>query len=231
MNRLPILCYHKVGPASLEGRFLNVEPDTLSRQIGFLKRRGFGFVLARDLDGRWPARAVCLTFDDAYASLAEHGVPVLRACGVRASVYAVPGKVGQASDWDGDRARPLMSWAELRNLQEQGFEIGNHSWDHPPLATLERQAVADQMRQAHERLDEEGLRATTICYPYGSYSQLVGEVAGGLGYRVGLALGKRLARSEDALIGLPRIVVAYSDVVPKFWYRVFLRPLLRDFRQ
>ncbi|GMV87163.1 MAG: polysaccharide deacetylase [Chthonomonas sp.] len=231
MNRLPILCYHKVGPAEVEGRFLNVEPRTLRAQIGFLKRRGLGFVLARDLEGSWPERAVCLTFDDAYSSLHEHGVPVLLDCGVRASIYAVSGRVGQSSDWDGERARPLMAWDALRSLQDRGFEIGNHTVDHPALATLDRPAIADQIRSAHERLVAEGIGSSTLCYPYGSYSETVGQVAGEVGYRVGLALEKRLARPRDPAIALPRIVVAYSDVVPKFWYRVFVRPMLRELAQ
>lgn len=231
MNRLPILCYHKVGPEEVEGRFLNVHPQTLRAQIGFLKRRGLRFVLARDLGGPWPERAACLTFDDAYSSLHEHGVPVLLDCGVRASIYAVSGRVGQSSDWDGERARPLMAWDALRSLQGQGFEIGNHTVDHPALATLDRPAIADQLRLAHEHLSAEGIHPQTVCYPYGSTSPNVERVASEVGYRVGLALGKRLARADDPALGLPRIVVAYSDVVPKFWYRVFIRPLLREWRQ
>lgn len=231
MNRLPILCYHKVGPAEVEGRFLNVEPTTLRAQIGFLKRRGLGFVLARDLVREWPKRGVCLTFDDAYTSLLEYGVPVLASCGVRASIYAVSGRVGQTSDWDGERARPLMAWDALRALQEQGFEIGNHTVDHFALATLDQPEITGQIRLAHERLSQEGIHSLTVCYPYGSTSPNVERAASEVGYDVGLALGKRLARKGDPALGLPRIVVAYSDVVPKFWYRVFIRPLLREWRQ
>jgi peptidoglycan/xylan/chitin deacetylase (PgdA/CDA1 family) len=231
MNRLPILCYHKVGPADVEGRFLNVEPATLRAQIGFLKRRGLQFVLARDLRAPWPERAVCLTFDDAYSSFHEHGTPILLDCSVRASVYAVAGRVGQTSCWDRERARPLMSWDALRSLQDQGFEIGNHTVDHPALANLDRFAIAEQIRSAHERLVAEGIRPETVCYPYGSTSETVGQVAREAGYSIGLALGKRLARPSDPRHALPRIVVAYSDWVPKFWYRVFVRPMLREFAQ
>lgn len=222
-----ILCYHKVGPENEQGRYLNVHPRRLGQQARFFQRRGFTFVRARDLAQPWPKRVVCLTFDDAYASTCENGLPVLSSLGVTATLFAVPGLVGDASRWDGPIARPLAGWDALREAQRMGFEIGNHSMTHPRLSQLEPEAQKAEIVAAHERLRAEGLEPGSFCYPYGSENASARQVVQESGYRVALVLGKRLATSGDPLLALPRVVVAYGDTLPLLLYKMHIRPKLR----
>lgn len=223
---LPVLCYHKVGPAAEEGRFLNVEPRRLDSHVRFFARRGHAFLAARDLAAPWPSKGVCLTFDDAYASTLEHGVPVLSRHGAAASLFAVASLVGLASDWDGERARPLADWDRLREAQRAGFEIGNHSSTHFRFAELDEAACAREVADAHRTLLDEGLHPGSFCYPYGSRGPAAQRALASGPYRVALLLGKRIARETDDRLGLPRIVVGYSDGLPKLLYKLHVRPLL-----
>lgn len=220
-----ILCYHKVGPQAEEGRFLNVEPVDLARQARFLSRLGY---VGRKLDDKSifdNQRSVVFTFDDAYASTLHHAPEILERYGISGVFFAVTGKT--ESDWDGDRARPLADPALLKAAAERGHEIGNHSHTHRHLATLTAAEQAEELTKAHARLERLGIHATSVCYPYGSFNHNTLIAADALGYRHGVSLVKGWAHSTAPRLALPRIVIAYSDGMAGFVYRVFVRPKLR----
>ena len=225
---LPIICYHKVGPVGINGRFLNVEAKTLESHVRYFKRRGFRFLTARELGyGGLPSRAVCLTFDDCYTTTIEYGFPVLEELDVRATFYAVTGLVGTASTWDGAQASSLCKWEALRILHRSGHEVGNHTQTHKALGDMDEDSQIRELKGAHEELLANGITAETACFPYGSMNVGTKHALDALGYKVGFALGKRLAEPTDDRRTLPRVVVAYSDKLPLFIYRLFIRPALR----
>jgi peptidoglycan/xylan/chitin deacetylase (PgdA/CDA1 family) len=217
-----ILCYHKVGPAASEGTWLNVEPERLRSHVRFFSRRGYTFLRAWDLVGEWRRRSVVFSFDDSYVSTLENAPPILEEVGARGSFYAVPSKVGGASDWDGDRRRPLANWDTLRHAERQGHEIGNHTHSHVHLAELPFEEQREEVRKADMRLKEEGLSPKTFCYPYGSLADREAIE----GYRIGLSLEKRIATPADDPLRLPRIIPSYSDSLPLLLYKIFVRPKL-----
>ena len=225
--RLPILCYHKVGSEEVEGRWLTIHPDRLRSHIQFFKRRGYQTVQAQSLASEtWPERAYCLTFDDAYTSTLENGVPVLLSEGVTATIYAVPGKVGRTSDWDGDRAAPLADWPVLLEAQSRGIEIGNHTMNHPRLPQLSPEDCIEEVRSAQQTLEGHEIRTASIAYPYGDWSAETARLAGEAGLRVGLILEKRIARSTEPRLQLPRIPLSYGDSIASLIYKLWVRPIL-----
>ncbi len=221
-----ILCYHQVGPAATEGRRLNIEPDSLRRQIAWLKRRGYRFVQAGDLAEKWPEKGVCLTFDDAYASTLQHGVEAMKAEGVAGSIYAVASLVGKTSEWDEGHEAKLADWPDLLAAQAAGFEIGNHSLSHPNFIGLSRAEQAEQIGQAQQILAERGIEPRSFCLPYGGLNAETSAAIEQAGHRVGLALGGRQAAPSDDRRLLPRVVIAYGDRIPGLIYRAFIRPKL-----
>lgn len=224
---LPILCYHKVGPVWEEGRRLNIEPNQLAKHVQFFFRRGYQFVQAQDLAGVLPLKSVCLTFDDAYLSALFDGLRVLRAYKATATFYAVPGLVGASSQWDGELARPLASWDILLDAQKAGFEIGNHTLTHADLSKLDLASQIEEIERADDALMSHGISPGSLCYPYGRMNGETKAACGHAQYRVGMALGKRMAVEADDRRALPRIVMAYSDSVAKLIYKMKIRPKLR----
>lgn len=224
--RASILCYHKVGPASEEGRRLNIEPDRLETHIRFFARRRQRIVRAEELGGDWTSPSVCFTFDDAYVSALENATAALERYGARGTFYAVAGLVGGASDWDGEAARPLASVSALLEAQARGHEIGNHTFHHPHLSRLDAEAQRDEVLRTDAWLRENGLRPGSFCYPYGSFGEAAWEAAREL-YPTAVVLQKRIAQATDDRWKLPRVVVAYSDTLPMLLYRLYIRPILR----
>ena len=222
-----ILCYHKVGPGSEEGRRLNIEPSRLKSHVRFFARKKCTFLVAGDLSGSWKEGIVCFTFDDAYESTIVHAPIIFEEAGVRASFYAVSDRVGGRSDWDGENSRPLANWDLLREVQQRGHEIGNHSQNHKHMGELTPDEQFAEIQNAHNRFADERIKPRSFCFPYGSHNQATLEMLQKANYSVGLALGKRPARREDNLLSLPRVVVAYSDALPMLLYKIVLKPKLR----
>src|SRR5579884_1381592 len=69
-----------------------------------------------------PDRAILLSFDDAVKSHRTFVAPLLRKLGFRATFFVT-------HLWMGDTAN-FMSWREIAELHQMGFEIGNHAWTH-----------------------------------------------------------------------------------------------------
>lgn len=222
-----ILCYHKVGGALEEGRRLNIEPSRLGSHARFFARMNRRFVTAGELVHTLVEEPVCFTFDDAYASTMVNAPEIFDSLYARATFFAVPGHVGGVSAWDGEAARPLAGWDLLLSVQARGHEVGNHTQTHARLADLPPEGQFDEVASAHRALVDHGLTPGSFCYPYGSLNETAVAMVGMAGYRVGLALGKRPATSDDDPLRLPRIVVSYSDALPMLLYKLLLKPRLR----
>lgn len=228
---LPILCYHKVGPLAQEGRRLNIEPETLETHVRYFVKKGRRFARTGDLENGIPAGAVCFTFDDAYVSTMTNAVEILSRHRVWGTFFAVPGMVGGESVWDVGEARPLAGWGALIAAQTEGMEIANHTMNHVDLTTLPMAQQAAEFEAAEDMLIQNGLGGRSICFPYGRFNSGTLAAMDREGCKVGLALGRRPAKPTDDLRCLPRIVVAYSDSLPKLLYKIHLRPKLPSLRK
>ncbi|MBL8067414.1 MAG: polysaccharide deacetylase family protein [Armatimonadetes bacterium] len=221
-----VLCYHKVGTEAAEGRWINVSPETLAAHIRFFQRRGYAVVMPAEVARKGLDRAVALTFDDAFLSMLDNGVPVLQSCGVKATIYAVSEKVGASADWEGCHGEPLASWERLREAQSAGMEIGNHTATHASFKSLDYAAQVEEIKRCDSRLREEGLNPLTFCLPYGHYSAETSEAIRESGYDIGFTVEKRWVRDSDDPRLLPRFAMSFGDKVPGLLYKLFIRPMI-----
>jgi peptidoglycan/xylan/chitin deacetylase (PgdA/CDA1 family)/2-polyprenyl-3-methyl-5-hydroxy-6-metoxy-1,4-benzoquinol methylase/GT2 family glycosyltransferase len=214
---VPILMYHRIaadGPVALE-RF-RVAPDLFALQMATLHRAGY-----RTIDlGNWisalarhePLRGkpIILTFDDGYRDFLIAAMPVLRAHGFSASVFLVGERIGGTAGWDAGYGEPapLLSWEEVRALQEAGIEFGCHSSAHRPMTGMRLPELAEDTVRARAIL-EEGLATSvkTLAYPYGAENGFVRRVIADLGFRAAVSCEPGLSRLGDDPLRLPRIEV------------------------
>lgn len=212
----------------------------LDRQLGMLARRGWAGVPAREaLSGAAPDRAVILTFDDAYRSVLELAKPILDSHGMRASVYVPTDWAGREEPmtWPGvdqwlggphEHELTCMTWDQLGQLEQEGWEVGSHTRSHPrlPQVTADEELhdeLAGSRTECEERL---GRPCESIAYPYGAHDERVVEAAGRAGYRFGLTLPRRIHRARD--LAWPRIGVYHVD---RGWrWRLKVAPAFRALR-
>jgi peptidoglycan/xylan/chitin deacetylase (PgdA/CDA1 family) len=185
-RRLPVLMYHHVGPArSGTLRELTVSSEKFERQVRWLARRGYVGILPSDWL-RWlregtglPERPVLMTFDDGYADLTEHALPVLRRYGFGAVVFVVTGQLGRTNAWDeahGSVTHRLMTAEQIQYWATQGIEFGAHSRTHADLTTLTRDQLREEVVGSGIELARlVGSRVSSFAYPYGSYNKDVYE--------------------------------------------------------
>ena len=195
----------------------------LDEQLGMLARRGYtGLPVREALSGDAPGRAVVLTFDDAYRSVLELAKPILDRHGMRASVYVPTDWAGRTDPmtWPGvdqwlggehEHELLCMTWDELGQLEEAGWEVGSHTRSHPKLPQVaDDTALADELEGSRAECEEQlGRRCESIAYPYGAYDERVVEAAGTAGYRYGLTLPKALHPPRD--LAWPRVGIYHVD--------------------
>lgn len=235
MKRIQILMYHQVGdfPAMKMHRATYCDHRRFAAQMAFLKFARYR-VLSMDetvacLQGKMPipARAVALTFDDAYENFYEHAFPILQKHAFPATVYAISGMLGQAATWlaaDGHATPPLMSGVRLRQLHAAGIEIGSHSANHIRLAGQDSALLRKELLDSRMALEDVlGEQVRHFCYPYGSHDMHAVEAVAQAGYLSATTCERAPATPADDLLTLPRKAVAWGDSLMGVWWKMHVK--------
>lgn len=103
------------------------------------------------------------------------------------------------------RTRLFMTENELGALDQQGFSIGNHTYNHVALDQLDESAMAQELHLANERL-QKILRQIPVCfsYPWGRSGPLAPVVLNRLGFKAAVTIERRGVASSDSQFLLPR---------------------------
>jgi len=184
-NRLAVLLYHHIGLPTPETKNLSltITPKKFERQVRWLHWRGYTTItpaqwLAWCAGGEsLPEKPILLTFDDAYADITKHALPVLERYSFRSAVFVISGQVGGLSAWDG---LPLMTMEQIQHWATRGIEIGAHTRTHPDLTTVPNDLTADEVRGSKEDLMGAGLRPLSFAYPYGCFDDRVRKSVDGV---------------------------------------------------
>jgi peptidoglycan/xylan/chitin deacetylase (PgdA/CDA1 family) len=128
--KLTILMYHKIDDVRAGVRFPGnyVSPRNFERQLDALTMWGYRTISLDQWidyrDGRLsslPPRPLVLTFDDGYECFDRNAWPLMRARGMRGTVFVVAGQIGGYNAWDRDELRePLLGAERIRALQRRG---------------------------------------------------------------------------------------------------------------
>jgi len=226
-----VLMYHQVMPDPPAAfRKYAVTPAAFARQMAWLAAAGYAPVsldaLADAHAGRatLPTRAVVITFDDGFQGCADHAAPVLARHGFTAAFYLVAGLLGATSRWlaaERGVEFPLMGWAAARGLEAAGMRCEAHSLTHPRLASLGRDACAEELRRSRALLEDGlGRPVRHLAYPFGSYSVGVRALAAEAGYLTACTVEERLAVPGDDPLALPRVPVTGHDTLVDFACRL-----------
>ena len=224
-----VLCYHAVSerfPAAL-----SVTPEAFERQLALLARAGYRGGTFEDAVKAGSGRVAAVTFDDAYLSVLALGKPMLDALGWPATVYAPtdyldaperPLKWAGIEQWHGgEHERELlpMSWDQLGELAEAGWEIGSHTRSHPHLTEIGDDALRDELVESKRVVEERlGRPCATLAYPYGDHDERVVAAAGAAGYAAAGTLPARLHAERP--LAWPRVGIYHDDDERRFKLKV-----------
>ncbi|HET8538659.1 MAG TPA: polysaccharide deacetylase family protein [Anaeromyxobacter sp.] len=193
-----VLMYHRIcrDEAWRPSAFV-VTATAFRRQMSWLSRHGYYTPRVSDVlrdGGRAPCvcgRPVVITFDDGYADVLEHAVPILRSVGFTAAVFPVLDLARRFNHWDDAPALsgPLLAPDELRAVEREGLELGSHTMTHARLTAADDDALAWELARSREVLAGIATRPLAVlAYPYGEVDDRVKRAAREAGYEAALAV-------------------------------------------
>lgn len=227
MKRSVILMYHIIDKprSGSESRFCCTTTQ-FEHQMRFLKESDYSLIslekLIESLNGNFdiPNNTVVITFDDGFESIYHNALPVLVQKKIPATAFIIPGRAGLSNDWmlaRGFPHRKIVSWAQLRNLDDAGICIGNHTQTHPDLTELGNGSVRDEVRISKQILEDAlGKSVDYFAYPYGRYNQVVRDVIKDAGYKAACSTRSGFNGYGIDHFALRRIEVYGSDSLWKF---------------
>ena len=113
-------------------------------------------------------RTVILTFDDAVISQYENVAPLLKELGFGATFFICRFN----DEWREKNEQYLMTGEQIRQLESAGFEIANHTWNHPNLRKLSEQEIEQEITGLNNFLAENGIAApVSFAYPGGPFAE------------------------------------------------------------
>jgi peptidoglycan/xylan/chitin deacetylase (PgdA/CDA1 family) len=196
-----VICYHR-----LEGRVggaLSIEPELFEKHMQELKDRNIAVISMQDFMA-WragkksiPSKSAIITIDDGYMSGSEVGVPILKKYGYPATFFIYTEYVNKGGK--------SMTWQQLGELRDQGFEIGSHTVSHLDLRRKPAKTtfpdydswLKNELDTSKRILEEQlGIRVATIAYPFGLHNAKVQEGVRAAGYELAFTTyGQRIGIS------------------------------------
>jgi peptidoglycan/xylan/chitin deacetylase (PgdA/CDA1 family) len=188
---IPILTYHDMQSVN-KSRFA-ITPEMFEQQLSYLAEHGYVGITLDELtqflryERPVPRKAVLITIDDGYKSIKTIAAPLL-------TKYRFPATFFVYTDYIGTSGNSL-SWADLRQLKAQGFDVQAHSKSHSNLAiprTNDTPADRSRWLEAEvggtRKLMEQQLGGEIrfFAYPNGGFTPDVVEAVKGAGYALGL---------------------------------------------
>ena len=219
-----VLMYHRVGTAgnAWERKYC-VSPQRFAGQMAALAAQGMQAVpleaLLAWLDGgaELAPGSFVLTFDDGFAGVHEHALPVLERLGWPFTVFLVSNLIGTYDEWTraenpSGTTHPLLDTAAIRAMQARGVDFQSHTRNHASLPTLDAAGLADELGGSRTALGELlGREVHYLAYPFGHVDDRVEAATRAAGYRAAFSTQAGFNRRGVDRYRIRRLDVYGSD--------------------
>ncbi|HKY08102.1 MAG TPA: polysaccharide deacetylase family protein [Candidatus Binatia bacterium] len=196
---VPVLCYHNLAPQS-KGRMI-LAAKAFEEQMRYLKNQGYRVINLKEfvefvsLKRQLPRRSVLLTFDDGYRSFLQYALPVLKELGFTATLFIYTDFVGGGAN--------AFTWADLKKLQQEGFDVQAHSKSHGDMLRGANEPAAEYDRRLEAELAQPralfqknlGFAPEILAYPYGRQDDAVVRRTRDRGYTAAFTVRRQASPS------------------------------------
>ena len=231
---VPVLMYHHVSP---NPGLVTVSPVAFRSQMEAVIAHGYRAVAADDLLAflqkrkKLPAKSVLITFDDGYLDNYVYAYPVLKELGLRATIFAITGWIGDgpvrggeppcpdhktcmAKVRDGQADEVMLRWSEIEAMEAAGVvEFHSHTHTHTrwdkTLAdpAARRAALAQDLAQSRDTLRERlGREERHLCWPQGYFDDNYVTVAREQGFEALYTTRRHVNTRRTSPLDIGRIV-------------------------
>lgn len=207
-----ILAFHKL-TSSFSYGISNYSPDRFVRLLSYIEASGLkARALSEVISGNNP-NSFTVTFDDGYQHLLDVLPPLIEKVGLKPTVFVPTAYIGRPNSWDYSHAfcrEPHLDAAGLRQLADQGVEIGSHGHSHCNLSRCDDRSLREELDRSKKTLEDIlGRTITSISYPFGRHDKRVRQAVDEAGYCLGFTM--RFPAIEDVALALGRYPVYAFD--------------------
>ena len=221
--RVPVLMYHSVSCDTRPGHpyfETHTFPQIFRSHLQYLRSRGYTAVdvnqIEREIASGACGRIVALTFDDGFADFYSNALPLLIEFGFTATLYLVSSLSEKGrSTFHG---KELMTWNEIREVQNHRISIGSHSMTHPEFYSMTPAAIERELRASKTVIEDKlGAAVDSFAYPFAfpepdrRFIRSFRGLLQGAGYRNGVTTSIGRASAEHDKFFYPRLPVSSWD--------------------
>lgn len=106
-----------------------------------------------------------ITYDDDSKTLIDYALPIHQKYKIPAIFYVIPDHIGTGEDYN---YGPSLNWEDIRTLEQNGFDIGHHTYQHKSTGYMNRQQLITNIETGNKIFIENGFSPTHFCHPGGS---------------------------------------------------------------
>ena len=183
---LPILMYHHIDflapGASKVWQDLTVSPQTFERQMKYLFEQNYHPITFRQFfdfiekGNELPEKSLIITFDDGWKNQYTYALPVLKKYKFPATFFIVVNQTG---------GNLFMNWEELKDLLNNGMEIGSHTITHPNLRRVAPSQLIYEIKNSKTILEKNlDYQIEVFAYPYGIFDSKIIEAVSKANYKM-----------------------------------------------
>jgi peptidoglycan/xylan/chitin deacetylase (PgdA/CDA1 family) len=227
-KKIPILMYHSIS-CSASSRFkrFTVSPRAFAKQMEYLYQQSFTpITISEFINIRsqkisvLPERPIMITFDDGFADFYTEALPVLAKYNFKATIYVPSAFVQRTSLWlehEKEIMRQMLTWQQLREIDEQGIECGAHSHSHLRLDTLPNSLVRDEIVKSKEILEFNlGRQVNSFAYPFGHHTAAIRQLVQEVNYTSACAVEHTLTSLSTDPFALTRLMISVDTDLNTF---------------
>lgn len=218
------LVYHRFGDSRYPST--NISVQAFEAHIKDLINQGFIFSTASQVYEncvRFPShKQVVITIDDGYYSFYSNGLEILKNNRVKATLFINTKSVG----W-----RDYLSWEQIKEISNDGIEIGHHSHAHTYFLNLSEsdrsQRFENDLLIAESLFEKHlGFVPKVYSYPYGEFDQEMTKVLKKHGYKIAFAQHSGVWNEQTDPLAIPRFPMAGEFVkLKQFQSKANMKPL------
>lgn len=244
MKNLTILAFHRVFPR--ERGTISVTTEMFEQQIRWFLDHGYQVMTLKQVYDSYLSKGcpidkktLVITFDDGYRDNHMYAFPILKKLNVPAVVFLTAQYIGttQFFPWEQKELPGIsltnedlpLTWKEVKELVNAGWEMGSHSLTHPDLIFMDDAGIHHELKRSKELIEQNlGIPITSFCGPRGYIDERVITSTEAAGYQIGV-VNPPWGGIPETRFSLKRVGVYQHDTLLKL--RLKISPVFQWWRE